>query len=450
MSIVKGETSPGDPAKAGLNLQQKWSRQTASLAKQCRDSPNLKCVLASATLSKGVIQLSAPIMSAGELLLVDADRSQVGDAHINSASVQSLQSGALPDFTFRTNAAPGDSSNSEEVEDVEPAGKKVKVTGTTLDKGEAIETPSQLSQYFMMVTCKWRLAALLSFLRTHSHQKVVVFFSTCDSVDYHALLLHQMDWPVELDAPLEFKDNSTKLTKDHAGSSEGCKTNGTLYQGGKRAVVSETVQPLGTTFTGVLGSTKMYRLHGNVPQRVRQSVYKDFCAASSGVLLCTDVAARGLDLPKVDWILQYDPPCDTADYVHRVGRTARKGLVGAALLFLLPTEVMYLTLLASHSLHPEALSLQSLFEEAARLHNPGALKFRNTDEMHAVILQRRVEGVLYRNKVLLSAAKQAFRSVRPSLRHCLIVYLFQLSLKYRQHNISTAFLHLFVVSWINV
>jgi superfamily II DNA/RNA helicase len=43
----------------------------------------------------------------------------------------------------------------------------------------------------------------------------------------------------------------------------------------------------------------MYRLHGNVPQNVRQTVYKDFCKAKSGIMLCTDVAARGLDLPEV-------------------------------------------------------------------------------------------------------------------------------------------------------
>ena len=55
--------------------------------------------------------------------------------------------------------------------------------------------------------------------------------------------------------------------------------------------------------------------------------------------MCTDVAARGLDIPRVDWIVQYDPPDDPRDYIHRVGRTARAGKVGKSLLFLLESEL---------------------------------------------------------------------------------------------------------------
>lgn len=61
------------------------------------------------------------------------------------------------------------------------------------------------------------------------------------------------------------------------------------------------------------------------------------------MLLCTDVAARGLDIPAVDWIIQFDPPDDPKEYIHRVGRTARgKDGSGRALLFLMPEELAFL------------------------------------------------------------------------------------------------------------
>jgi superfamily II DNA/RNA helicase len=63
-------------------------------------------------------------------------------------------------------------------------------------------------------------------------------------------------------------------------------------------------------------------------------------------LICTDVAARGLDIPEVDWVIQFDPPDDPRDYIHRVGRTARGSEgKGRSLMFLLPSEVGFLKLL---------------------------------------------------------------------------------------------------------
>jgi ATP-dependent RNA helicase DDX18/HAS1 len=61
--------------------------------------------------------------------------------------------------------------------------------------------------------------------------------------------------------------------------------------------------------------------------------------------LCTNVAARGLDIPSVDWIIQFDPPDDPRDYIHRVGRTARGGGTGKGLLFLQPCELGFLMFL---------------------------------------------------------------------------------------------------------
>lgn len=84
-------------------------------------------------------------------------------------------------------------------------------------------------------------------------------------------------------------------------------------------------------------------IHGRQKQQKRTTTFFQFCKAKKGILLCTDVAARGLDIPSVDWIVQFDPPDDPKEYIHRVGRTAR-GATGAgrALLFLTPQETGFL------------------------------------------------------------------------------------------------------------
>lgn len=84
-------------------------------------------------------------------------------------------------------------------------------------------------------------------------------------------------------------------------------------------------------------------IQGKQKQTKRTTTFFQFCNAESGILLCTDVAARGLDIPAVDWIVQYDPPDDPKEYIHRVGRTARgEGSSGHALLILRPEELGFL------------------------------------------------------------------------------------------------------------
>ncbi|XP_074269435.1 DEAD-box ATP-dependent RNA helicase 18-like [Silene latifolia] len=82
-------------------------------------------------------------------------------------------------------------------------------------------------------------------------------------------------------------------------------------------------------------------LHGQMKQQAREKALASFTSLSNGALLCTDVAARGLDIPGVDCIVQYDPPQDPNVFVHRVGRTARLGKRGSAIVFLLPKEEAY-------------------------------------------------------------------------------------------------------------
>jgi len=79
-------------------------------------------------------------------------------------------------------------------------------------------------------------------------------------------------------------------------------------------------------------------LHGKMKQTRRMAVFYEFCEAKEMVLFATDIASRGLDFPSVEWVLQMDCPEDVAQYIHRVGRTARFTSAGHSLLYLTPGE----------------------------------------------------------------------------------------------------------------
>ncbi|KFY26983.1 hypothetical protein V491_01098 [Pseudogymnoascus sp. VKM F-3775] len=71
-------------------------------------------------------------------------------------------------------------------------------------------------------------------------------------------------------------------------------------------------------------------LHSKLPQRQRTDNLARFRASAARILVATDVAARGLDIPEVGLVVNYDVPRDADDYIHRVGRTARAGRKGQA------------------------------------------------------------------------------------------------------------------------
>jgi len=143
-------------------------------------------------------------------------------------------------------------------------------------------TVSGLVQGYVVCPAEQRFRLLFSFLRRNLKKKVMVFFASCLSVKFHDELFNYIDIP-------------------------------TLC------------------------------IHGKKKQNARMAAYYEFCNAETGILLCTDVAARGLDIPKVDWIVQFDPPDDPKEYIHRVGRTARGANgTGKALLFLMPEELGFL------------------------------------------------------------------------------------------------------------
>merc|ERR1719203_120179 len=74
-------------------------------------------------------------------------------------------------------------------------------------------------------------------------------------------------------------------------------------------------------------------IHGDKTQEQREYALKQFRSGECNIMVATDVAARGLDIPDVQFVVQYDLPGNIDDYVHRIGRTGRRGNVGTALSF---------------------------------------------------------------------------------------------------------------------
>lgn len=143
----------------------------------------------------------------------------------------------------------------------------------------AAPTPVKLEQAYMICNLQDKMDVIWSFIKTHLSSRIIVFFSTCNQVKF-------------------------------------------VYEAFRR------LRP----------GTPLRCLHGKMSQQKRLVVYDQFCDSKAGVLFATDIAARGLDFPKVDWVVQADCPEDVASYIHRVGRTARYTHGGKGLLLLVPSE----------------------------------------------------------------------------------------------------------------
>src|SRR6266511_2276487 len=89
-------------------------------------------------------------------------------------------------------------------------------------------------------------------------------------------------------------------------------------------------------------------LHGDLPQVVRERVMRSFRKGKLDVLVCTDVAARGLDIAGLSHVINYDTPEDERAYVHRIGRTGRAGAAGVAITFVAWNEAATADLIRQH------------------------------------------------------------------------------------------------------
>lgn len=144
---------------------------------------------------------------------------------------------------------------------------------------KAAATPDSLVQSYIRVELPDKIDVLYSFIKTHLKSKILVFFSSSKQVHF-------------------------------------------AYE----------------TFRKLQPGMSLLKLHGRQKQTARtETVYK-FSKAQHVCLFATDVVARGLDFPAIDWVIQVDCPEDADTYIHRVGRAARFGKAGKSLLMLTPSE----------------------------------------------------------------------------------------------------------------
>mmetsp|Transcript_30047 Transcript_30047/g.65057 ORF Transcript_30047/g.65057 Transcript_30047/m.65057 type:complete len:766 (+) Transcript_30047:115-2412(+) len=149
---------------------------------------------------------------------------------------------------------------------------------------EATATPESLQQNMIVVPLNHKLDAIFSFIKSHLKKKTIIFFSSCSQVRFV--------WEV---------------------------------------------------FCAMQPGVPLMALHGKIKQENRTKIYFQFLQRPHAVMFATDVAARGLDFPNVDWVVQADAPEDKEMYIHRVGRTARYNAGGRSLLVLLPSELQAMT-----------------------------------------------------------------------------------------------------------
>ena len=146
-------------------------------------------------------------------------------------------------------------------------------------------TVSTLEQGYLIIDADKKFLFLFTFFKKNKNAKILVFFATCKEVEFYSSLLNYVDVPV-------------------------------------------------------------LSITGEYKQQKRSTTFMEFCSLDKGILLCTDVAQRGLDITDVDWVIQYDPPHDPEEYLHRVGRTARgANKVGKALLMIMPNEINFIRML---------------------------------------------------------------------------------------------------------
>lgn len=274
--------------------------------------------------------------------------------------------------------------------------------------------PKQVVQYVVEVPTQYRLLYLLSFLYSHQNQKIIVFASNCELVNFIEAVLLKYDWNL----CGRRQDEPASSSKDQAAEKE----------------------------KQILFKGNIYKLHGDMNHESRKKSYFAFDKVDpkkdedhGAVLVCTDVASRGLDFKNVAWVLQYDLSSQIKEYINRVGRTARIASSGSSLSFMMPNEVGYKEYLGKKykiQLNEKSrFNLQKDFEKHFSKNNP-SLKFKafrrlvniedideQQESMHAIrqhLLKMMLDdsmGLKNMGQIARSSSTRAYAGHSAEMRH---------------------------------
>lgn len=212
----------------------------------------------------------------------------------------------------------------------------------TLPSTQSSSIPSSLENHYLICEYDDRPYRLLQFITNHLDDKIIIFCATCACVDYYAAAFQQI-------MKVGTFSSSSKSSNNNKG-----KGGGQSKDPLEAYLTPDIIQKLTFHHNNSSSSSpsssdhtvvQVVPFHGKMIPKKRTGYFQKFKSLSAGVMFSTDVAARGIDIPDVDWIIQMAAPKDPSFFVHRIGRTARAGKKGGALLYITPEEEAYIELL---------------------------------------------------------------------------------------------------------
>eukprot|EP01053_Blabericola_migrator_P002452 Blabericola_migrator_1__2451@NODE_168_length_12126_cov_91_620864_g146_i0_p2_GENE_NODE_168_length_12126_cov_91_620864_g146_i0NODE_168_length_12126_cov_91_620864_g146_i0_p2_ORF_typecomplete_len752_score125_35DEAD/PF00270_29/4_7e39Helicase_C/PF00271_31/7e22ResIII/PF04851_15/1_5e12ResIII/PF04851_15/1_9e03ERCC3_RAD25_C/PF16203_5/1_7e08DUF4217/PF13959_6/2_9e06AAA_19/PF13245_6/0_053AAA_19/PF13245_6/1_2e03SNF2_N/PF00176_23/0_011SNF2_N/PF00176_23/4_9e03SNF2_N/PF00176_23/2_2e03Zot/PF05707_12/4_4e03Zot/PF0 len=194
--------------------------------------------------------------------------------------------------------------------------------------------PDTLVHQYVMVEYPEKLGLLLKMLNMRTYKRVLVFMQSCSAVNFYHNMLKDVLLPFS-----EAKGDCPKYLTNRRGTTWNInKIHGRMSKAKRQGSLKRFIQGV-----PVAGKKK------GVVNRM-------------DILIASDLAARGLDLPDVDLVVQFDPPPSAADYIHRAGRTARAGKSGKSIAFLMRGQTEFVDLLANKGVVMKRLGTKELNE----------------------------------------------------------------------------------------